>query len=59
MQVADKFLERELRPELFEAACAAAGVKLTLRRHESYDHGYYLVSTFVADHLRWHAARLG
>ncbi len=56
--LADKFLERELRPELFEAACTAAGVKLTLRRHDGYDHGYYFVSTFMADHLRWHAERL-
>ncbi|URD60565.1 S-formylglutathione hydrolase [Sphingomonas sp. KRR8] len=55
---ADSFLERELRPELLEAACARAGIGLTLRRQAGYDHSYYFISTFMADHLRWHAARL-
>lgn len=54
----DPFLERELRPELFEAACRAAGQPLTLRRQPGYDHSYYFISTFMADHLRWHADRL-
>ena len=49
---ADKFLERELQPERFEAACAASGQKLRLRRHEGYDHSYYFIATFMADHLR-------
>lgn len=52
---ADKFLERELRPELFREACAASGQPLELRMHEGYDHSYYFISTFVADHLRHHA----
>lgn len=56
---ADPFLERELRPELLEAACAAAGQPHTLRRHPGYDHSYYFISTFMSDHLRWHAERLG
>lgn len=52
----DKFLaEQQLRPELFESACSAAGQPLTLRRQQGYDHGYYFVSTFVADHLHHHA----
>jgi len=55
---ADPFLERELKPELLEAACEAAGLPLTLRRQEGYDHSYYFVSTFMADHLQWHAERL-
>lgn len=55
---ADPFLERQLKPELFEAACRAAGQPLTLRRHAGFDHSYYFVSTFMADHLRWHAERL-
>ena len=55
---ADPFLERELKPELFEAACRAAGQPLTMRRQAGYDHSYYFVSTFMADHLRWHAERL-
>lgn len=56
---ADSFLERELRPELLERACAEAGIPLTLRRQPGYDHSYYFISTFMADHLRWHAERLG
>lgn len=55
---ADPFLERELRPELLEQACAEAGVTLTLRRQSGYDHSYFFISTFMADHLRWHAERL-
>ncbi|HEU5286577.1 MAG TPA: S-formylglutathione hydrolase [Sphingomicrobium sp.] len=56
---ADPFLEQELRPELLEEACAAAGIALTLNRRPGYDHSYYFISTFMADHLRWHAQRLG
>lgn len=55
---ADQFLARELKPELFEAACRDAGVALTLRRHAGYDHGYFFISTFVDDHLRHHAEQL-
>ena len=56
---ADPFLEKELRPELFSQACAGAGIPLTLRMQPGYDHSYYFISTFMADHLRWHAERLG
>jgi len=56
--LADKFLVEQLKPELFEAACAQAGQPLTLRRHAGYDHGYYFIQTFMADHLRYHAERL-
>ncbi|HEV2817196.1 MAG TPA: S-formylglutathione hydrolase [Allosphingosinicella sp.] len=55
---ADDFLGEQLRPELLEAACQAAGIPLTLRLQPGYDHSYYFISTFMADHLRWHAARL-
>jgi len=55
---ADPFIENELRPELLEAACANAGIALTLRRQAGYDHSYYFISTFMAEHLRWHAERL-
>ena len=48
---ADPFIEKELRPELLEPACAAAGIALTLRRQPGYDHSYYFISTFMADHL--------
>ena len=55
---ADNFLEQELKPELLERACADAGIALTLNRREGYDHSYYFISSFMADHLRWHAERL-
>ncbi|HEX8449149.1 MAG TPA: S-formylglutathione hydrolase [Allosphingosinicella sp.] len=55
---ADSFLERELRPELLEAACREAGIPLTLRMQPGYDHSYYFISTFMEDHLRWHWQRL-
>lgn len=57
--LADKFLERELWPELLEQACAAAGQAVEVRRHAGYDHSYYFIATFVDDHLRHHAERLG
>lgn len=56
---ADNFLVEQLRPELLQHACAAAGIPLELRLQPGYDHSYYFISTFMADHLRWHAARLG
>ena len=56
---ADQFLETQLKPELLERACARVGVPLTLRKHEGYDHSYFFISTFIEDHLRWHAQRLG
>jgi S-formylglutathione hydrolase len=55
---ADPFIEKELRPELLERACAAAGIALTLRIQPGYDHSYYFISTFMAEHLAWHAERL-
>ena len=55
---ADPFIENELRPELLQRACAKAGIPLTLRVQPGYDHSYYFISTFMADHLRWHAERL-
>ena len=50
----DKFLAEQLLPEQFEAACAQAGQRLTLRRHAAYDHGYYFISTLIEDHLAFH-----
>ena len=55
---ADPFLNEQLRPELLERACAKADIPLVLRRQPGYDHSYYFISTFMEDHLRWHAARL-
>jgi S-formylglutathione hydrolase len=56
---ADSFLESQLKPQLLEAACAEAGQPLTLRMQEGYDHSYFFIATFIEDHLRWHARRLG
>ncbi|OHC98722.1 MAG: S-formylglutathione hydrolase [Sphingomonadales bacterium RIFCSPLOWO2_12_FULL_63_15] len=55
---ADPFLAEQLRPDLLDAACKAAGIPLTLRLQSGYDHSYYTISTFMEDHLRWHSARL-
>ena len=55
---ADDFLKEQLRPELLDRACREAGIPLTLRLHPGYDHSYYFISTFMEDHLRWHAQRL-
>lgn len=55
---ADSFLAEQLRPELLAEACRAAGIDLTLRMQPGYDHSYYFISTFMEDHLRWHAAHL-
>jgi S-formylglutathione hydrolase len=55
---ADKFLDAQLKPELFEAACAEAGQRLNLRRHAGYDHSYYFIASFVEDHLAHHARAL-
>lgn len=55
----DPFLVEQLKPELLEAACKASGLPLDLRIHEGYDHGYYFISTFIEEHLRFHAERLG
>lgn len=55
---ADPFIEKELRPKLLERACASSAIPLTLRIQPGYDHSYYFISTFMPDHLRWHAERL-
>jgi S-formylglutathione hydrolase len=53
--LADNFLEGQLHPHLFEAACQQAQQPVTVRRHAGYDHGYYFISSFIEDHLRHHA----
>ncbi len=55
---ADKFLADQLNPDVFAAACRRSGQAFELRMHAGYDHGYYFISTFVADHLAWHAKAL-
>ena len=54
----DKFLAEQLYPEAFEEACRSAAQPLELRRHARYDHGYYFISTFMEDHIRFHARNL-
>ena len=54
----DRFLSTQLRPERLREACAGAGQPLSLRMQPGYDHGYFFIATFVADHLRHHAAAL-
>lgn len=54
----DTFLKEQLKPELLEAACTGAGIDLTLRRQEDYDHSYYFMASFMNDHIDWHAKRL-
>jgi len=56
---ADAFLADQLKPELLADVCHRAGIDLTLRLQPGYDHSYYFISTFMADHIAWHAARLG
>lgn len=56
---ADSFLETGLAPWKFEEAVKGTDIGLTLRMHERYDHSYYFISTFMDDHLKWHAERLG
>jgi S-formylglutathione hydrolase len=56
--IADRFLAEQLHPDKFAAACRRSGQTLELRMHDGYDHGYYFISTFMADHLAWHAGRL-
>ena len=56
--VADPFLEEQLQPTLLADACARAGQKLTLRMREGYDHSYFFIATFIAEHLAFHAERL-
>jgi S-formylglutathione hydrolase len=55
---ADQFLSEQLRPDLLVAACRNTGISLTLRMRPGYDHSYYFISTFMSEHLRWHAERL-
>ena len=54
----DQYLEQELHPHLFEAACTERSVDLELRRHEGYDHGYYFISTHMQDQLEHHSSLL-
>jgi S-formylglutathione hydrolase len=56
---ADTFLDSQLRPDTLQAACRDAGIALTLNLGDGYDHSYFFISSFMADHVKWHAERLG
>lgn len=56
--LSDKFLDTQLTPQTLEAAAKMSGQELTVRRHAGYDHSYWFIQTFVADHLEWHAREL-
>ena len=55
----DPYREEQLQPERLQQACAESGLPLALRVHDGYDHGYYFIATFIEEHLRHHAKRLG
>ena len=57
--VGDNFLEGQLKTHLLAEACSAAGQAAEIRMQDGYDHSYYFISTFMAEHLKWHAERLG
>ncbi len=55
---ADSFLEEQLKTQLLEQAVADAGMPATIRMQQGYDHSYYFISTFMAEHVAWHAEKL-
>ena len=55
---ADEFLEGQLRPQLLQAACEAAGHPLELRMRPGYDHSYYFIASFIGEHVAHHARAL-
>jgi S-formylglutathione hydrolase len=55
---ADNFLDEQLKTHLLEEACRAADIPATIRMQEGYDHSYFFVSSFIDDHIAWHAERL-
>jgi len=54
----DEFLADQLYPQALEAACAAQGIPLILRKREGYDHSYHFIATFIGEHLAYHAEAL-
>ena len=55
---ADNFLEEQLQTHRLEQACTSAGINADIRMQEGYDHSYFFISSFMADHIAWHASRL-
>jgi S-formylglutathione hydrolase len=54
----DNFLDEQLKTHLLQEACRRADMPATIRMQEGYDHSYFFISTFMADHIAWHAERL-
>jgi S-formylglutathione hydrolase len=54
----DKFLESQIQPHRFVEACEGTAITPKLRMHDGYDHSYWFIQSFIADHLRFHAERL-
>jgi S-formylglutathione hydrolase len=52
---ADQFITSQLMPEIFEQACVEVNQPLTLRYQQGYDHSYYFIASFIADHIKHHA----
>lgn len=55
---ADNFLDEQLRPHLFEAACSANGQAVTVNLRQGYDHSYYFVASFIGEHITYHTKQL-
>jgi S-formylglutathione hydrolase len=55
---ADNFLDEQLKTHLLDEACRAADMPATIRLHGGYDHSYFFVSSFIDEHIAWHAQRL-
>ncbi|WP_448249151.1 S-formylglutathione hydrolase [Thalassotalea agariperforans] len=55
----DNFLEEQLKPELLQLAAQQVGYPLTLNMEEGYDHSYFFISSFIDQHLSYHAKHLG
>ena len=55
---ADNFLDEQLKTHLLQEACDSAGIKATIRMHDGYDHSYNFISSFMAEHVAWHAGKL-
>ena len=55
---ADNFLHEQLKPGLLVMACRKAGIPATIRMQLGYDHSYYFISSFMAEHVAWHGERL-
>ncbi|MEH2431802.1 MAG: alpha/beta hydrolase-fold protein, partial [Nostoc sp.] len=51
----DKFLAKQLLPEVFKQICTDVNQPLNLRYQEGYDHSYYFIASFIEDHIRHHA----